>query len=141
MPLLWGHPWLPAYASSLQILPLFFPSLRVCCRKDLSSSCQHFHFRLALHARLSGVARQSISNFLICPRLRAQKDLFRGPPPGWGGLRFDPVFRLIMALPLAVNPPLGSLHLFPIVHPFMSPLLLAITVLLILGVGLRDLWL
>lgn len=126
MLLLWGHPWFPAFASSLQTQPLFSFVWRVCCRKDLSSSYQHFHFLRALHALLSGVARQSMSNFLICPRLRAQKDFFRGPPPGCGGLRLDPVFRLIMDLPLAVSPPLGSLHPFLILHPLMSPLLFAI---------------
>lgn len=100
--------------------------------------CQHAHFLLALHARLSGVFLQSILNFLICPRLRAQKDFLRGPPPGWGGLRLEPVFLLIMALPLAVSPPLGSLHLFPILQPFIAPFFFAITVLLTVLVVWQD---
>jgi hypothetical protein len=38
------------------------------------------------------------------PLIRAQKESFRAPPWGCGGFRFDPVSRLCLARPLAVNP-------------------------------------
>jgi len=67
-------------------------------------------------------------NFLICPLFLAQKDLFLGPPPGCGAFNLDPVFLLIIDLPLAVKPPFLLLHPFFIVHPFIPPFFLAITI-------------
>ena len=45
------------------------------------------------------------------PLNRAQKDLLRGPPPGCGALRFEPVALLYFALPAAVSPPFRLLWL------------------------------
>jgi len=87
----------------------------------LSHQLLHFHRLRARHALFLGVFWQLILNFLICPLFLAQKDFFRGPPPGWGAFRFDPVFLLIEALPLAVRPPFLLLHPLLMLQPFMAP--------------------
>ena len=51
----------------------------------------------------------------------AQNERLRGPPPGCGALRFEPVLRLIDALPLAVSPPLRDLQPLFKEQPFIAP--------------------
>ena len=41
----------------------------------------------------------------LLPFIRAQKDRLRGPPPGWGAFRFEPVSRLYFSRPAFVKPP------------------------------------
>ena len=45
------------------------------------------------------------------PLKRAQNERLRGPPPGCGALRLEPVARLYFFLPAAVSPPLRLLCL------------------------------
>jgi len=45
------------------------------------------------------------------PLKRAQNERLRGPPPGCGALRFEPVALLYFFLPAAVRPPLRLLCL------------------------------
>ena len=44
--------------------------------------------------------------------------------PVTGAFRFDPVFLLMRARPLAVRPPFLDLHPFLIPHPFIAPFFL-----------------
>ena len=58
--------------------------------------------------------RVGLPFFLIGPFMplkRAQNERLRGPPPGCGALRFEPVSRLYFFLPAAVRPPLRLLCL------------------------------
>ena len=41
----------------------------------------------------------------LLPFILAQKDRLRGPPPGWGAFRFEPVSRLYFSRPAFVKPP------------------------------------
>ena len=64
---------------------------------------EHFHLRRA-NAFLVGLP---LGFFIgpLTPFIRAQKDRLRGPPPGCGAFRLDPVALLYFARPAAVRPP------------------------------------
>ena len=58
----------------------------------------------------------------------AQKDLLRGPPPGCGALRLEPVALLYLALPAAVRPPFLLLCL-----PILSETFFFLTAIMLLS--------
>ena len=70
---------------------------------------QHFHLRKARDF-LVGRPFESFIGPLL-PDIRAQKDFLRGPPPGCGAFRLEPVALLYLARPAAVRPPLRDLCL------------------------------
>jgi len=68
---------------------------------------QHFHLRSARAFRVGRPLLSFIGPFT--PDIRAQKERLRGPPPGCGALRLDPVALLYLRRPFAVRPPVRDL--------------------------------
>jgi len=104
--LLLGRPWIRACASALCCRLQCAPAWRECWR-TVPFSCQHFHL-LRLAAFRVGLPLSSFIGPGI-PDIRAQKLFFRAASDfvfgfGAGALRFEPVSRLYLALPLAVRP-------------------------------------
>ena len=84
----------------------------------------HFHLRSANALRVGLPFGFFIGP--LTPDIRAQKDLLRAPPPGWGAFKFEPVALLYFLRPAAVSPPERDLCLpilrltfFATLHTFL----------------------